>query len=1054
MIKTLNSVLLGALFAAACSQIGISQTRLNELSRQFDQQWKKQRAVAESVANVQKMPVRVDRADGSTFELQRIENGLPRYYLTENINAAKTISTDKVWPTGGFGFSLSGSGITLGEWDAGMVRATHQEFGTRVTSTEGALNFHSTHVAGTMVAAGVSPTRKGMSSAGTLKSYDWNNDNAEMAAQAAAGLRVSNHSYGLITGWYYNYFGDSKWAWFGDPVISTVEDYRFGFYDAEAGSWDAIAVNAPYYLMVKAAGNDRNEGPGTGATLSHWVFVGGSWILQTVSRNQDGNSGYDCIEGAGIGKNVLTVGAVDDLASGYVNAAGVTMSTFSCWGPTDDGRIKPDIVANGVGLSSTFETADNAYGTLNGTSMATPNATGSIGLLLEYHNSLHNNTLILSSTMKGLIIHTADEAGTAPGPDYRFGWGLMNTLKAAQLMRKDSADGFTSHIKEILMHNHDTVRLLVGSDGLQELRATLSWTDAAGTVSAPSLDPTTIKLINDFDLRIIKRIDLTTSSPWILNPSVPTSAATTGDNIRDNVEQVLIPSPVKTNYIVQITHKGTLGSPQYVSLILSGNIPPLGSSIAVLPDSLDIALPPTSVKFDSLLISNSSDSTLFYHVSISPSSAGWLSVTHQDSGSVPPASSRYFGYTIDATALSQWKTYSGLLNFTSNDLAHPLLPLDIDLSTLGPKLFPDPSAVTVDVDSGNSGTQSLLIINTGTNPLIFAVTDSSLVLPPWLSLNKDTGTVAPGDTVALVITAGDTILPIGDYRSTLTIASNDSLDGAIYIAVNLHVGTRNLFYANMANQWNLLSLPVRPLNVTKHSLYPTAISAAFSYKGNYIAKETLRVGQGFWLKFGSAQPVGFDGYTVSSAEIDVNAGWNIIGSISIPVPLSTISSVPGGIVTSKFYGYEGTYVSTDTIKPGKAYWVKTTTPGQLVLSGSAVASPSNGIHILPTNELPPTPPGGGTADEVLLPARYALEQNFPNPFNPLTRIGYALPSDEWVTLKVYNVLGTEVAGLVDEYQHAGYKAAEWNASNIPSGVYFYKLTAGAFTFTKKMILIK
>ncbi len=89
-----------------------------------------------------------------------------------------------------------------------------------------------------------------------------------------------------------------------------------------------------------------------------------------------------------------------------------------------------------------------------------------------------------------------------------------------------------------------------------------------------------------------------------------------------------------------------------------------------------------------------------------------------------------------------------------------------------------------------------------------------------------------------------------------------------------------------------------------------------------------------------------------------------------------------------------------------------------------------------------------------IPNQYALHQNFPNPFNPTTNIRFDLPKNEFVTLKVYNAMGQEVATLINENVSAGAKVYDWNAINIPSGVYFYTLTAGDFKETKKMILVK
>ena len=89
-----------------------------------------------------------------------------------------------------------------------------------------------------------------------------------------------------------------------------------------------------------------------------------------------------------------------------------------------------------------------------------------------------------------------------------------------------------------------------------------------------------------------------------------------------------------------------------------------------------------------------------------------------------------------------------------------------------------------------------------------------------------------------------------------------------------------------------------------------------------------------------------------------------------------------------------------------------------------------------------------------IPRDFTLFQNYPNPFNPSTTISYRLPKTSHVILKIYNMLGQEVAMLVNEEKVAGVYQAQWNASKLPSGLYFYRLTAGAFTDTKKMMLLK
>ena len=171
-----------------------------------------------------------------------------------------------------------------------------------------------------------------------------------MAIAAANGMEISNHSYGYARGWRWN---GSSWDWYGSTSISDVEDYRFGFYDAGTKEWDDIAYNAPYYLICKSAGNDRGDGPGT---------------TPSTAEIDGGDDGFDCIGTRGIAKNILTVGAVNEVEE-YTGPSDVVMSSFSSWGPSDDGRIKPDIVAKGVDVYSSEGGSDTDYASYNGTSL-------------------------------------------------------------------------------------------------------------------------------------------------------------------------------------------------------------------------------------------------------------------------------------------------------------------------------------------------------------------------------------------------------------------------------------------------------------------------------------------------------------------------------------------------------------------------------------------------------------------------------------------------------------------------------------------------------------
>lgn len=268
------------------------------------------------------------------------------------------------------------------------------------------------------------------------------------------------------------------------------------------------------------------------------------------------------------------------------------------------------------------------------------------------------------------------------------------------------------------------------------------------------------------------------------------------------------------------------------------------------------------------------------------------------------------------------------------------------------------------------------------------------------------------------------------------------------------------FSGELTSGWNLLSVPFRVADPRVSEVYPSAASHAFSYRGSYLIKDTLVIGQGYWVKFASPQSFPISGDTVSADTISVFPGWNLVGSISTQVPVSSIISNPPGIAASHFYRYATGYQVSDTISPGRGYWVKVKEAGELILSAHPVISPLSHIKIISSDEMPPPPPSYD-ASETLLPSAYALEQNYPNPFNPSTLIKYQLPFESNVTLGIYNLLGQRLLLLVEGIQSPGFKSIEWNAANYVSGIYFYKLEAismgleeSSFLQVKKMTLVK
>lgn len=592
---------------------------LRQLQQKLGKSYQANYAKALRMAKAKGWPVEKKLDNGSIVFLYGVNQfEKPIYVTSTNLDAAITTSTNEIQEGGSTGLDLTGEGMTIGMWEVGTTRLTHQEYNGRIAQVDNSgsppLSSHANHVAGTLIAEGVNPDARGMATNGFVDAYTADNDEAEMAAAAADGLLLSNHSYGFITGWTFGLFGDNRWVWFGDTPISETEDYRFGAYTQTTQEWDMVGYNAPTYLIVKSAGNDRLEGPAPGT--EHWFFDYelGDWALSTTPRDLDGGpDGYDAIGEQSVAKNILTVGAVDDIAAGYSNRTDVRMSSFSSWGPTDDGRIKPDIVANGVNLFSSIATSNTAYASYSGTSMSGPNAAGTLLLLQEHYNNM-NGSFMLAATLKGLAIHSADEAGLNPGPDYAFGHGLLNAEKAAEVI---SENNVSSYIKEEVLEDGASYTFEFKYDGSQPLVGTISWTDLPAELSddLPVVDDATIRLVNDLDVRISN--GSMTYEPWILDPANPSAAAMSGDNIRDNVEKIFIANAPAGTYTVTVTHKGSIeGGSQPFSLIIGGENLPSRAIISVSPEMIQEMLNVGETSTRSLVIENSGNVDLTYSLGI------------------------------------------------------------------------------------------------------------------------------------------------------------------------------------------------------------------------------------------------------------------------------------------------------------------------------------------------------------------------------------------------------------------------------------------------------
>ena len=569
--------------------------------------------------------------------------GEPVWIVSQNQIAAASISADELWPTNltpwasaSTGLGLTGTNIVLGMWEVdGAVRESHVEFQSRVVQMDQnatnpvPLNYHATGVAGTMAAGGVSyfgsyygHAMRGVAYQANVDAFDINYFSSELPDAAAgttneSGLRLSNHSWSLANGWRLQDEPVSNaWVWRGPYGLA--EDPKFGLYtpilDDGTGCEDLdefLNASATRHLLIYSAGNDRLSGPGIATNYyiksgTNWVHITNPAANERDWRNGDGDTyGFDTMAAPGTAKNVLTVGSVLDVYHmidsyaylGYASNSPMALSGFSACGPTDDGRIKPDVVAVGerhpelrpFNLVTPDSDGDSDWQYQQGTSFAAPGVTAGLALPLQRRGQIFPslNTEVddyRGSTLKALAIHAADDLWNA-GPDYLTGWGLYNCVSAVRQIELDAADGRGTHIKEIELAVGETNSWLVMLDG-SPFKLTGVWSDPPGVPSTNvTIDPTTPMLVHNIDLRVETVDGSQTFLPWVLNPDLTNkteaaraAAATTGYDDRNNIEQVVIAAPATGIYRIVVVHSGGLPSGptptnQWVSVLTSGDTP-------------------------------------------------------------------------------------------------------------------------------------------------------------------------------------------------------------------------------------------------------------------------------------------------------------------------------------------------------------------------------------------------------------------------------------------------------------------------------------------------
>jgi len=904
------------------------------------------------------------------------DNGTPRYYAAHNERAAIGSGVDLLWDSSTY--NLNGEGLTVGVWDVGAVRDTHNEFtkasgGSRVTnkmSPVDEFSTHSTHVTGVIIAQGnynssdnpsapdwfIDRSTHGMANKAESENYEFDNDSVTMPEKVGSYL-VTNHSYGALSGWGKSEDdeGNPIYLWYGGA--GQVEDSTFGSYGNRSAMFDRVAAAEPNSLMVASAGNDRNDNfyDEIEALATPQYFLYGDLNTpipfdRSNAPKEDGKymNGYGTIDNPATAKNIVTVGAINDMVDENNHRLDFTtkpnpITSFSGWGPCDDGRLKPDLVAMGGYLYSPVATSDTACDAYYGTSQAAPVVSGSALLLQEFYEQQTGNYMQAAS-LKALLLHTAYDLGRI-GPDYSYGWGYLDAEQAIHTIEESMLAGSFSTLQELTLVTGGLNNLQLVADGNQPIVATLVWTDPAHEVIGGNNDLTPA-LINDLDLRISDQDQV--FKPWVLDRENPEALATPGDNTVDNVEQVIISTPVaEQTYNLSVDHKGVLeNNSQNYSLLISGikNFYLIHGDEYIADKDLEnqavFGHGSSSVVYDLKVVNMTSKPTTLSALTLSDKLKFSSTVS---TGLIVPAH-RTLNIPVTYHPVNSFENSCDIrlefANGKSFDLKLYGQVDQIDIPTSDETVLVDfPSLIL-----GSELTKTLRLHNGSAEEV--TIDSMTPTTTGQFSLDPASNSILSGETYDLRVTYHPTEEGTHEDQSILSFSNGASL------TLNLN-GTARLFDidqedgsdqpplappTNSGNDdlnfdasnkitytihpgWNLISIPFSDVSQVIHTFENNGYSM-WKWDSSiqcYVKLNDLAYLDGIWVFNQNTEAKVFDfvGLVPKAPEVTILPGWGLYGTSKI----TPISSFPS-YINSVFEWSLGLYLKLETsqINPTKGYW--------------------------------------------------------------------------------------------------------------------------------------